>query len=192
MPDADGDDTAQAWTPLGNSTPMKMIYRARGGTQGAVLAPRGYRAVNDVGAATNVAGDATLYPGGPYGGEILLATSDNTTLDAPLVTDATGIGVIRSDDILDAVRLVGTHGPTTSTDEILAWLENFQKARLLNLYGVHWLEGVFAPSGCHEMALVDEIEKLCPDMFAGKHKAIKKALADHLREYPSDFNVRWQ
>lgn len=87
--DSDGDDVAQAWIPLGNSTPLRVIYRARGGTRGATLHSRGYRA-GGISGATTVAGDATLVPGDPYGGQLLLATEDNTTLDSPIVSDVTG------------------------------------------------------------------------------------------------------
>jgi type III restriction enzyme len=57
--------------------------------EGATLAPRGYPAAGNL-VATTVAGDAVFYPGDPYSGELLLATEDNTPLDAPIVTDTAG------------------------------------------------------------------------------------------------------
>ena len=103
------------------------------------------------------------------------------------------IGLLKTVDILDAVRLIGTHGPTTSNDDVVTWLENFMKTHTLRLYsiGVHWLDGNFEPEVVDAMAFTREIEQICPDMIEGNRNA-RKAVANDVKLMPFRLDLRWQ
>ena len=89
--DADGDDVASAWVGVGYDTPLALKFRARGGTRGASLMPRGFATQNPwVGGNGTLAANAAMYIGEPSSGALQLAASDNSAQDADIVSDATG------------------------------------------------------------------------------------------------------
>ena len=85
--DGDGDDIGQAYLPIGENQPIKPIFRAQGGTQGATLEARGYKTDQNTFAPAN----GPFYTSWPGDGDFQLATAPNhQSLDEPLVEDATG------------------------------------------------------------------------------------------------------
>jgi RHS repeat-associated protein len=84
--DQDGDDVGQVLAPIQTDDPLKMIYRARPGAEGAVLKPRAYR-TDDGG---TVAAEAPLYMEENFEGPFRLATRPAEFFEAPVVTDVTG------------------------------------------------------------------------------------------------------
>jgi RHS repeat-associated protein len=88
--DGDGDDIGQVYAQISYSQPVKVIYRARAGASGAVLKARGYRTTDDVGGLGSTAADAQFYLSEVTEGSFNLATRENSTFDAPIVTDVTG------------------------------------------------------------------------------------------------------
>ncbi len=72
--DEDGDDIGQVFAPIQDNQPIKMIYRARPGTDGAVLKARGYRVSDVFGGSESVSEDTPFYLADPGEGAISLAT----------------------------------------------------------------------------------------------------------------------
>jgi RHS repeat-associated protein len=88
--DQDGDDIGQVISDIQYNQPVKLIYRAQSGTNGAVLKPRGYHTTNDLGGSGSTSADAQFYLSSNTQGAFGLATHENSAQDAPLMTDATG------------------------------------------------------------------------------------------------------
>jgi RHS repeat-associated protein len=84
--DEDGDDVGQVLYPIQTDDPLKVIYRARPGAEGAVLKPRGYR-TDDGG---TIAADASLFMEENFEGPFRLATRPDEFLEAPVMTEVTG------------------------------------------------------------------------------------------------------
>jgi RHS repeat-associated protein len=96
--DADGDDVASAWVGVGYDTPLALKFRARGGTRGATLEPRGFATSNPwVGGNSTVAAGASFYAGEPSVGAMQLAASPNEAQDADVMSDATGWRLVLKD-----------------------------------------------------------------------------------------------
>jgi RHS repeat-associated protein len=84
--DQDGDDIGQMLGPIRTVDPLKVIYRARPGAEGAVLKPRGYR-TDDGGI---IAENTPLFLEDTFEGAIRLATRPAEFFEAPVMTDVTG------------------------------------------------------------------------------------------------------
>jgi RHS repeat-associated protein len=83
--DEDGDDVGQRNVPISRDQQVKLIYRARSGTEGATLRARGYNTTAGI-----VDGDARFHLSEVTEGAFYLTTRENSDLDAPAMTDATG------------------------------------------------------------------------------------------------------
>jgi large repetitive protein len=88
--DQDGDDIGQVISDIQYNQPVKLIYRAQSGTNGAVLKPRGYHTTDDLGGSGSTSADAQFYLSSNTEGAFGLATHENSAQDAPLMTDVTG------------------------------------------------------------------------------------------------------
>jgi RHS repeat-associated protein len=88
--DADGDDIGQVVTRIEGDQPLKVIYRARPGTDGAVLKARGYRTTDTVGGASTVSGQAQFFLEDYFEGAITLATRPAEFGEAPTMVGVTG------------------------------------------------------------------------------------------------------
>jgi RHS repeat-associated protein len=88
--DDDGDDIGQVYAPIQDDQPIKMIYRARPGAEGAVLKARGYRTASVFGGLGTVSGDTPLYLADTFEGAISLATRPGEFGEAPAITGVTG------------------------------------------------------------------------------------------------------
>jgi RHS repeat-associated protein len=88
--DQDGDDIGQVYAPIGYNQPVKLIYRAQSGTNGAVLKPRGYRTTDDLGGSGSTGANAQFYLSESTEGAFNLATHENSAFDAPVVIDVSG------------------------------------------------------------------------------------------------------
>ena len=83
--DEDGDDVGQRNVPISREQQVKLIYRARSGTEGATLTARGYNTTAGI-----VGGDARFHLSEVTEGAFYLTTRENSDLDAPAMTDVTG------------------------------------------------------------------------------------------------------
>ena len=83
--DEDGDDVGQRNVPISRDQQVKLIYRARSGTEGATLRARGYNTTAGI-----VDGDARFHLSEVTEGAFYLTTRENSDLDAPAMTDVTG------------------------------------------------------------------------------------------------------
>ncbi len=89
--DADGDVIGLAFAPISYSMPLGIVYRVTGGSRGATLSVKGYKARDPwFGSTVTVGPDAPFYVQYPLVGPMGLATHENSAQDAPLVEDATG------------------------------------------------------------------------------------------------------
>jgi RHS repeat-associated protein len=88
--DQDGDDIGQVYAPIQDDQPIKMIYRARAGTEGAVLKARGYRTTDTIGSWGNVSGQAQFFLADTTEGAISLATRPGEFGEAPAMAGVTG------------------------------------------------------------------------------------------------------
>ncbi len=95
--DADGDDIGQVYAPIQDDQPIKMIYRARAGTEGAVLKARGYRTISPFSGVGTVSGDTQLFLADTFEGAISLATRPGQFGEAPAITHVTGWEVTLKD-----------------------------------------------------------------------------------------------
>jgi RHS repeat-associated protein len=88
--DQDGDDIGQVYAPIQDNQPIKMIYRARPGAEGAVLKARGYRTGDIFGGSEIVSGDSQFYLADTSEGAISLATRPGEFGEAPAMIAVTG------------------------------------------------------------------------------------------------------
>jgi len=88
--DQDGDDIGQVYAPIQDDQPIKMIYRARPGTEGAVLKARGYRTTDTFGGSGIASGDSQFYLADTFEGAISLATRPGEFGEAPAMVGVTG------------------------------------------------------------------------------------------------------
>lgn len=101
------------------------------------------------------------------------------------------LGLVRTSDKYDIIRLLETHGKRTTTDNIVEWLRNFEASHrlILNNISKETLHGHFEPLIENPMAFALEIQKICPDMTRN-HNALL-AVADHVRDYNGSLYLTW-